>query len=83
MSKRYEMKQITDIFDIPEGSFDDFLVDLKAYYQMGRSLPALLEEVADAADIKAKVLPQHMVWIDDGKHDATAKITVANEESES
>jgi len=80
MSKRYTIEKITDIFQIPEDRFDDFLVDFKSYYQMGQSFPGLLEAVAKVGGIEANVIPQHMVWVDDGKHDATVKLSVANGE---
>ncbi|MCA1565852.1 MAG: hypothetical protein LC803_09480 [Acidobacteria bacterium] len=70
MSKRYDIEKITDIFAIPEESFDNFLVDLRTYYNLGRSLPELIEAVAESEDIKVKAVPSKMTWIDDGEHNA-------------
>ena len=76
---RYTIEHITDIFSIPEDRFDEFLVDFKSYYQMGRPMADLIQEVAKIGGIEAEVLPIRMTWIDDGKHDVTVKIGVANE----
>lgn len=70
-SKRYEIEKIADIFNVPEESIDSFLVDLKTYYTLGKSVPELIAEVAAISGVKTKTMPQKMVWIDDGKHDAT------------
>lgn len=80
MPKRYKIEKITDIFQIPEDRFDDFLVDFKSYYQMGRPMADLLKETAKVGGIDVEVLPLKMTWIDDGKHDVTIKIgTTPNE----
>ncbi len=70
MSKRYDIEKITDIFAIPEDKFDEFLVDFKAYYQFGKNVSALIDEIAKTGGISTETIPQKMTWIDDGKHDA-------------
>ena len=70
MSKRYTIEKISDIFQIPEDRFDDFLVDFKSYYNMGQPMAKLIKEVAKTGGVAVDVLPMHMVWVDDGKHDA-------------
>ncbi len=75
--KKYEIKNLTDILSIPEESIDDFLIDLKSWYQLSRSFPPLLEEVGKIInpELQAKVgRPKSMTWIDDGKHDARVHI---------
>lgn len=79
MTKQYDIEKITDIFAIPEDKFDEFLVDLKAYYQFGKSLPPLLEGLAKVGGVDTTVAPQGMTWIDDGKHNANVKLTTAKE----
>lgn len=74
MSKEYTVKQITDIFQIPEDKFEEFLVDFKAYYHYGKSFAGLIDVVAKAKGIETQTIPQHMIWIDDGKHDAKLRI---------
>lgn len=69
--KRYTIEKITDIFDIPKNRFDDFLVDFKSYYELGRPMADLIREVAKTGGVNVDVLPLKMTWIDDGKHDAT------------
>ena len=71
MSKRYTIEKITDIFDIPEDKIDDFLVDFRSYYDLGRPMADLIKEVAKTGGVDVDVLPLKMVWIDDDKHDAT------------
>lgn len=72
---KYTIEKITDIFQIPESKFEDFLVDFKAYYQLGRSFPKALEELARVGGVEAQVVPTKMVWIDDGEHEARINIT--------
>lgn len=73
---RYEIEKITDIFQIPEEGFDDFLVDLRAYYSFGKHMTALIDEVAAVGGVKTKTVPQKFTWIDNGKHDATIKLVL-------
>ena len=68
--KRYRVERITDIFGIPEESIDDFLVDLKSFYQLGKPMAKLVDEIAALDGLKTETVPQFMIWIDDGKHDA-------------
>lgn len=75
MSKEYTIKQITDIFQIPEDKLDEFIVDLRAYYHCGKHLTNLIDTVAKAKGLDTKTLPQHMTWIDDGNHDASIRIS--------
>jgi len=74
MSKQYIVEKITDILAIPEDKFDDFLVDLRAYYQLGCSVPNLIDEISNTMGVKTQTIPQKMVWIDDGKHEARVTI---------
>lgn len=80
MSKRYEIEKITDILAIPEEGIDDFLTDLKAYYQLGRSISELTDEVSVVAGIKTKTVLQKFTWIDDKKHDAKIVLKPATKE---
>lgn len=82
MSKRYEIDKITDIFKIPEDKFEDFLVDFKSYYQFGLHLTTLIDEVAKAGGMVTNTVPQKMVWIDDGKHDAKIILNPTNKSME-
>lgn len=75
MSKRYEIEKITDILQVPEESFDKFLVDLSTYYHLGKHMTTLIDEVAAVGGIKVKTVPQKFTWIDDGKHNATVSLT--------
>lgn len=74
MAKRYVIEKITDILEIPEDRLDDFMVDLKSYYQMARPMADLIKETAKVGNVDVEVLPIRMTWIDDGKHDVTVKI---------
>ena len=75
MSKRYVIEKITDVLDIPEDRFDDFLVDFRSYYQMVRPMADLIKEVAKTGDIDVTVLPIRMTWVDDGEHNVTVKLS--------
>lgn len=68
--KRYTIEKISDVFQIPADKFDAFLVDFKTYYELGAPMAELLKDVADTGGINVEVVPLHMTWIDDGKHDA-------------
>jgi len=81
MSKEYEIKRINYIFQIPEDKFDEFLVDFKAYYHFGRGFSSLVDTVAEATGVITKTAPQHMTWIDDGKHDAKIRFNTGHEET--
>lgn len=67
--KRYELKVISDILEIPEASFDDFLTDLKKWHKAIRATYTLIKTLNDAT---GETLPDNiitMVFIDDQKHD--------------
>lgn len=68
---RYKIEKITDIFQIPEDKFKDFLTDFETFYTLGKSMVELVDTVAEVSGLNGvKTVPTHMVWIDDGKHDA-------------
>jgi hypothetical protein len=67
--RRYTIEKITDIFEIPEDRFSDFLVDFESYYRMGRPMADLIKEVAKTGGVDAAVVSMKMVWVDDEKHD--------------
>lgn len=73
--KRYTIERITDIFEIPEDRFKDFLTDFESYYRIGLPMADLIKVAAEAGGIEVEVLPMKMVWVDDGKHDVTLKIS--------
>lgn len=75
--KRYELN-IADLLQIPEESFDNFLIDLKKWHRAARSTLNLLNTLAEATgekDVPPAVTK--MVWIDDGKHDGKIIIKAA------
>jgi len=66
--KEYQLN-IDDLLQIPEDSFDDFLIDLKKWHRAVRSTVDVLEAVAKASN---KPMPKKLIamkWIDDGKHE--------------
>ena len=66
--KEYQLN-IGDILQIPEDSFDNFLIDLKKWHGAVRSTVGMLEAVAKATN---QPMPKELVtmkWIDDGKHE--------------
>jgi hypothetical protein len=72
---RYEIRHISDIFQIPEERFADFLVDFESFYRMGKPMCELIETIADeAARLQIKSVIEKMAWIDDSKHDVTVYI---------
>lgn len=82
MSKRYTIEKITDILDIPEDRFDDFLVELKTYYELSRPWAELIKETAEISGFSVDVVPMKMVWNDDGKRNVTVKLTTPQEAGE-
>ena len=74
-SKEYFIVKLSDIFDIPENSFDDFMIDLKAFYKVGRNMTTI-GKIAEPNMPPSKMLKgTEMIWIDDGKHDLK-KVTI-------
>ena len=66
--KEYTLN-IQDILQIPEKSFDNFLIDLKKWHGAVRNTVNLLETIAKATN---QPIPKELVtmrWIDDGKHE--------------
>jgi len=67
-AKEYQLN-IGDILQIPEDSFDNFLIDLKKWHGAVRRTVDMLEVVAKASN---QPMPKELVtmkWIDDGKHE--------------
>lgn len=66
-SKRYDINEVGDILKIPEDKFDDFLVSLKQWYEVGRSL---------SKEIGCDPVAAKMAWVDDGKNDMRVNVHV-------
>lgn len=75
MSERYEITHISDVLAIPEDKFEEFLVDFRSFYAVSKPMAQLIETIADeVTKVQIKSSIEKMVWIDDGKHDATIKL---------
>ena len=74
LPKTYTIEKIADIFEIPEESFEDFLIDFKEFYNVGRNMTDLIYGAAKIIGTTVEVLPQKMVWTDDKRHDV--KVTI-------
>lgn len=67
MSKTYEIKALSDIFQIPEDRLDAFFVELREWVDLGRPMYELSKTLTEALGEDAAQM--QMKWIDDGKHD--------------
>lgn len=66
--KTYKLVHIQDILDIPEESFENFLIDLQKWHSVARDTKNLIDTVSEATGIENKERIA-MNWIDDGKHE--------------
>jgi len=67
MTKKYKIEKLTDILNIPAESIDDFLVDLKSWYEIVNAVKAIPNIMSIPEGQIA--LSKFMTWIDDKKHD--------------
>lgn len=74
--KKYSIEKITDILQIPEDSFDNFLIDLKEYYLFGKSMNELVDALGPLDGVDPRLELKQLVWIDDGKHDMQVTTTL-------
>jgi len=74
MNKEYTIKHISDILDIPEETFDDFLVDLKTVYEVSKNHREVMLILGDESS-NSEFMPQ-VIWIDDGKHDTEINLRI-------
>ena len=79
MEKVYIIEHISDILDIPEDKFEDFLIDFKKCYDISKNLREITLILGDETDNKT-FMPR-MEWIDDGKHDSTVEVNLTAVES--
>lgn len=79
MGKRYKLTKIKDILEVPPEQFEHFLVDLTAYYRVNRSI---IDIGKSTGEIAAVVIGDGFTWIDDGKHDITARFSVSTEDKQ-
>lgn len=70
---KYEL-EISNLLQIPEDRFDDFIIDLKKWHSSARKTVQVINAIADAIGQSQAQLAK-MVWIDDGKHDGKVIIT--------
>jgi hypothetical protein len=77
--KRYEIEKIEDILVIPEESFDDFLVDLKEYYNIQHDFKKLAKDVEGIFGEGSIRTESKFIWIDDGKHERKVTVKVETE----
>lgn len=83
-SKRYEIKTLQDILEIPEDRMDAFMPDLKAWHQQVHAWKELLTATADALEVPAEfeVASQGMIWIDDDERKITIHINAKEQPNE-
>jgi len=74
--KEYQLN-IGDILQIPDDSFDNFLIDLKKWHGAVRSTIDMLEVIAKATNQPMPTELVTMKWIDDGKHNGKVIIQSA------
>ena len=74
-AKKYELKLISDIFDIPSDKWEEFIVDLKSFYDYGQNLAGFGKIIEPDKTPSELLKGTNMTWIDDGKHELK-KVTI-------
>lgn len=69
MSKKYEIKNLSDIFQIPENRLDEFFVELREWVDYGRPIYELNKTLTETLGEENAQSHMQMNWIDDGKRD--------------
>lgn len=82
MSKRYEIKKLSDIFEIPENRLDDFFVELREWVDYGRSMYEIVKIANEIAGEEVAESQIQMNWIDDGKRDKKIIVEMRNSTEE-
>lgn len=78
--KVYTIEKISDVFQIPEDRFEAFLEEFRTFYQVGKPMITLVEELADeVAKTQVKSAVKRMRWVDDGKRDVRIHLETTQE----
>ncbi len=81
MSKTYKIVTLVDMLDIPAASIDNFLIDLRVWYDVNHGMKELIESGSRLVGIEAGVENLGiMKWVDDGKHNITVVINPTEEQ---
>lgn len=74
--KKYELKLMSDMLDIPEDRFEEFLIDLRKWHKVSIGFDKLFRETAKETN---KAIPKDYIamrWVDDCIHDGPVKVIV-------
>lgn len=75
-NKTYTLKLMTDMYEIPEDRFDDFIIQLKKWHKETRSIKDLLETLGKTMGME---LPEEygiLKWLDDGIEEGHTKVNI-------
>lgn len=76
-AKRYSIVKLNDILEIPPEKLDNFIVDLRAWYDLQRGIVTAMADLSKKIEgINSIQIQDGMTWIDDDKNDVTMTIHV-------
>lgn len=78
-NKDFQLKFMSDMLDIPEDRFDEFLIDLKKWHNFGSNFKNLVAGVASAVGEELPDEFMTMRWLDDGIHSGKVVVNVKEE----
>lgn len=77
---KYKIEQANDFLNVPEDKIDDCLEEFKAYLSMVRTIKR--EQELFFKGLYQPRLESGFTWVDDGRKDVTANISVEFENEE-
>ena len=75
-NKTYVLKHVTDMYEIPEDRFDDFVIQLKKWHKETKSLKDMLEALNKVVGEKLPEEYGTLKWTDDGIEEGHTKVNI-------
>ena len=75
-NKTYVLKLITDMYEIPEDRFDDFVIQLKKWHKETKAFKDLLETLNKVTGEPMPAEYGTLKWIDDGIDEGHTKVNI-------
>lgn len=75
-NKTYELKLMTDMYEIPADRFDDFIIQLKKWHKETSGLAELIKIVNEIAGEKMPEEYGTLKWTDDGIDEGHTTVNV-------
>ena len=78
-AKEYQIKTVQDMLDcVTKENIDNFMIDLRGVIDTYIAFKGLTKTIAEVEGLPpelAEVSSEGYIWIDDGKHEKTVKIS--------